>query len=261
MELIRLAAKKTVAQMLQRDSFKKRLQADIDVYMHEFLYPLMQGYDSVMVKSDIELGGTDQTFNNLVGRDIQRAYGQKAQIVMIMPILVGLDGTDKMSKSKGNYIGVTNEPSDIFGKVMSISDDMMENYFTLLTNIQPEEIAELTDPAKTHPKEAKVLLAKTIVTQFHDEEAARRGAAEFEKVMDLFDHVIASSDVGVRKPAPRFYAMACEIAKVEPGQVVFLDDLGINLKPARAMGMTTIKVTNPQMAIKDLEAILGISLS
>ena len=182
MELIRLAAKKTVAQMLQRDSFKKRLQADIDVYMHEFLYPLMQGYDSVMVKSDIELGGTDQTFNNLVGRDIQRAYGQKAQIVMIMPILVGLDGTDKMSKSKGNYIGVTNEPSDIFGKVMSISDDMMENYFTLLTNIQPEEIAELTDPAKTHPKEAKVLLAKTIVTQFHDEEAARRGAAEFEKV-------------------------------------------------------------------------------
>ncbi|MHC5060861.1 MAG: tyrosine--tRNA ligase [Planctomycetota bacterium] len=182
MEMIRLAAKKTVAQMLQRDSFKKRLQTDVDVYMHEFLYPLMQGYDSVMVKSDIELGGTDQMFNNLVGRDIQRAYGQKPQIVMIMPILVGLDGTEKMSKSKGNYIGVTDEPGDIFGKVMSISDDMMENYFTLLTDIRPEEIAELIDPARTHPKEAKVLLAKTIVTQFHDEQAAECAAAEFEKV-------------------------------------------------------------------------------
>ncbi len=182
MEMIRLAAKKTVSQMLQRDSFKKRLQADIDVYMHEFLYPLMQGYDSVMVKSDIELGGTDQTFNNLVGRDIQRAYGQEPQIVMIMPILVGLDGTEKMSKSKGNYIGITDEPGDIFGKVMSISDDMMENYFTLLTNVRPEEIAELTDPARTHPKEAKVLLAKTIVAQFHDEEAAGCAAEEFENV-------------------------------------------------------------------------------
>jgi tyrosyl-tRNA synthetase len=133
MELIQIAAKKTVAQMLQRDTFKKRLQADVDVYTHEFLYPLMQGYDSVMVESDVELGGTDQTFNNLVGRDIQKAYGQKPQIVITMPILVGLDGKEKMSKSKGNYIGVTDEPKDMFGKVMSISDDMMENYFTLLT--------------------------------------------------------------------------------------------------------------------------------
>ena len=182
MEVIRLAGKKTVAQMLQRDSFKKRLQADVDVYMHEFLYPLMQGYDSVMVKSDVELGGTDQMFNNLIGRDIQRGYDQKPQIVMVMPILVGLDGTEKMSKSKGNYVGVTDEPGDMFGKVMSISDDMMENYFTLLTDIRPEKIAELTNPVKTHPKEAKVLLAKTIVTQFHDEDAAQRAAAEFEKV-------------------------------------------------------------------------------
>jgi tyrosyl-tRNA synthetase len=121
MELIQIAAKKTVAQMLQRDTFKKRLQADVDVYTHEFLYPLMQGYDSVMVESDVELGGTDQTFNNLVGRDIQKAYDQKPQIVITMPILVGLDGKEKMSKSKGNYIGVTDEPKDMFGKVMSIS--------------------------------------------------------------------------------------------------------------------------------------------
>jgi len=182
MELIQLAAKKTVAQMLQRDSFKARLQADEDVYAHEFLYPLIQGYDSVMVKSDVELGGTDQTFNNLVGRDIQRAYGQKPQVVITMPILVGLDGKEKMSKSKGNYIGVTDEPNDMFGKIMSISDDMMENYFTLLTDLPTEKIAELIDPDKTHPKEAKVLLAKTIVAQFYDRVAAEDAAAQFEKV-------------------------------------------------------------------------------
>ncbi|RKY09990.1 MAG: tyrosine--tRNA ligase [Planctomycetota bacterium] len=182
METVHLAGKKTVAQMLQRDSFKKRLQADVDVYMHEFLYPLMQGYDSVMIKSDVELGGTDQTFNNLIGRDIQRAYGQEPQIVVIMPILVGLDGVEKMSKSKGNYIGVTDAPADMFGKVMSISDEMMENYFTLLTDLPADKIAELTDPAKTHPKEAKVALGKMIVEQFHGARAAQAAAAHFDKV-------------------------------------------------------------------------------
>jgi len=181
-ELIQIAAKKTVAQMLQRDTFKKRLAADIDVYTHEFLYPLMQGYDSVMIKSDVELGGTDQTFNNLVGRDIQKAYDQPPQVVITVPILVGLDGKEKMSKSKGNYIGVTDQPNDMFGKVMSISDDMMENYFTLLTGIPADKIAELTDPAKTHPKDAKVLLGKTVVTQFYDTAAADAAAAEFDKV-------------------------------------------------------------------------------
>jgi len=182
MEIIRLVAKKTVAQMLQRDSFKKRLQAEEDVYMHEFLYPLLQGYDSVVVKSDVELGGTDQTFNNLVGRDIQKAYGQEPQIVITMPILVGLDGKEKMSKSKGNYIGVTDEPNDMFGKVMSISDDMMKDYFTLLTDLPSAGIEELTDPAKTHPKETKVLLGKNIVAQFYNEATAQLAASQFEKV-------------------------------------------------------------------------------
>ena len=182
MELIQLMAKKTVAQMLQRDSFKKRLQADEDVYMHEFLYPLMQGYDSVVVQSDVELGGTDQTFNNLIGRDIQRAYGQSPQVVITMPILVGLDGREKMSKSKGNYIGVTDEPNDMFGKVMSISDEMMENYFTLLTDLSADKIAELVNPDRTHPKEAKVLLGKTIVAQFYNDATAQLAAAQFEKV-------------------------------------------------------------------------------
>ena len=187
-ELIALAAKKTVAQMLQRDSFKARLASEEDVYVHEFLYPLMQGYDSAVIKSDVELGGTDQTFNNLVGRDIQRAYGQEAQIVITMPILVGLDGTEKMSKSKDNYIGVTDEPADMFGKVMSISDDMMENYFTLLTDMPAAEIAKLTDASQTHPKEAKVLLGKTLVTQFYDKDAA-------DGAVGLFDRVFAQNQL------------------------------------------------------------------
>lgn len=182
MELIQLAAKKTVAQMLQRDSFRLRLNNDIDVYTHEFLYPLMQGYDSVAIQSDVELGGTDQTFNNLVGRDVQRAYGQPPQIVIIMPILAGLDGVQKMSKSKGNYIGVTDAPSEMFGKTMSIPDELMDNYFTLLTDMSSEEIKILCDAAKTHPKEAKVKLGKLIVEQFYDAKAAEDAAEEFERV-------------------------------------------------------------------------------
>ena len=182
MELIQLMAKKTVAQMLQRDSFKKRLAADVDVYMHEFLYPIMQGYDSLEIRADVELGGTDQTFNNLVGRDIQKAYGQPAQIVMIMPILVGLDGVEKMSKSKGNYIGLTDEPNDMFGKVMSIPDALMDNYFTLLTDLPRPRIDELLNPDKTHPRAAKAELGKLIVTQYHTPEAAEAAAAEFDRV-------------------------------------------------------------------------------
>ena len=163
-DIIKLTSNMTVARMLERDVFELRYKSGSPISIYEFLYPLMQGYDSVMVKSDVELGGTDQTFNNLVGRDIQRAYGQQPQIVITMPILIGLDGKEKMSKSKGNYIGVTDEPNNMFGKIMSISDEMMENYFTLLTNLSAERITELLNPDKTHPKEAKVLLAKTIVS-------------------------------------------------------------------------------------------------
>jgi len=205
-EMIQLAAKKTVAQMLQRDTFKKRLQAEVDVYTHEFLYPLMQGYDSVMIHSDVELGGTDQTFNNLVGRDIQKGYDQQPQIVITMPILVGLDGQEKMSKSKGNYIGVTDEPNDMFGKVMSISDDMMENYFTLLTDLPTAEIADLANPDRTHPKQAKVRLGKTIVAQFHGNDAAESAAAEFDRVFargqlpdDMAEIEIAAQPIAASK--------------------------------------------------------------
>lgn len=181
-DVIKLTGTMTVARMLERDTFDQRYKKGDPIGIHEFLYPLMQGYDSVMINSDVELGGTDQTFNNLIGRDLQRLDNQKPQIVMTMPILVGLDGKEKMSKSKNNYIGVTDEPNDMFGKVMSTSDEMMENYYTLLTDIDAEAIAELIDPAKTHPKQAKVNLGKIIVTQFYDAAVADAAVANFENV-------------------------------------------------------------------------------
>jgi tyrosyl-tRNA synthetase len=182
MELIQLAAKKTVAQMLQRDSFRKRLQEGQDVFLHEFLYPIMQGYDSVKVQADVELGGSDQTFNNLVGRDIQKMYGQAPQIVLIMPILVGLDGVEKMSKSKGNYVGVTDSPRDMFGKVMSIPDDLMDNYFTLLSDLPRAKIDELVSPARTHPRQAKAMLGRMIVEAYHSSAAAQAASDEFDRI-------------------------------------------------------------------------------
>jgi len=181
-DIIKLTSNMTVARMLERDTFELRHKKGDPIGIHEFLYPLMQGYDSVMIKSDVELGGTDQTFNNLVGRDLQRIHDQSPQVVITTPILIGLDGKEKMSKSKGNYIGVTDEPKDMFGKIMSISDDMMENYFTLLTDLTSEEITNLVNPDKTHPKQAKVLLGKIIVAQFYDQTTAQTAAAEFDKV-------------------------------------------------------------------------------
>jgi tyrosyl-tRNA synthetase len=181
-DVIKLTASMTVARMLERDTFEIRYKKGDPIGVHEFLYPLMQGYDSVAIKSDVELGGTDQTYNNLVGRDLQRIDGQPPQIVITMPILVGLDGVQKMSKSKGNYIGVTDTPTDMFGKTMSIPDELMENYFTLLTNIPAAEIETLCDASKTHPKQAKVKLGKLIVEQFYDVAAADGAAAEFDRV-------------------------------------------------------------------------------
>ncbi|ARN57960.1 tyrosine--tRNA ligase [Sedimentisphaera salicampi] len=180
--IIKLCSSMTVARMLERDTFEQRYKKGDPISIHEFLYPLMQGYDSVMIESDVELGGTDQTFNNLAGRDLQRINAQQPQIVMTMPILAGLDGIEKMSKSKNNYIGVTDEPADMFGKIMSISDEMMENYFTLLTDVPEDKIAELIDSEKTHPKKAKALLAKDIIAQFYDSEAAQQAEAAFEQV-------------------------------------------------------------------------------
>jgi tyrosyl-tRNA synthetase len=177
-DVLRLASQMTVARMLERDTFEKRYKADVPIGVHEFLYPLMQGYDSVVVQADVELGGTDQTFNNLVGRELQKDAGQESQIVMIMPILEGTDGVEKMSKSKGNYIGLSDAPKDMFGKTMSISDDLMWQWYGLLLGKTPAEITELK---KGHPMEAKQALGRALVAQYHGDSAADHARADFEK--------------------------------------------------------------------------------
>jgi tyrosyl-tRNA synthetase len=176
---IRLAAKYTVGQILQREDFTKRMQKSLPISIHEILYPLAQGYDSVMLQADVELGGTDQKFNLLVGRELQRQYGQEAQVIMTTPLLEGTDGVEKMSKSLGNYVGITEAPSSMFGKIMSISDELMCRYYLLLTDLSVSEIEEIK---KEHPRKAKEDLAKRIITDFHGEQAAEEAAEEFRKV-------------------------------------------------------------------------------
>ncbi len=181
---VRLAAKYNVAQMLERREFKTRYESGKPIAVHEFLYPLAQAYDSVFLEADVELGGTDQLFNLNVGRDIMPAFGLEAQVVMTTPLLEGLDGVEKMSKSLGNYVGVTDEPAEMFGKVMSISDDLMWKYYTLLTDLGPTEISTLRSRVASgdvHPKQAKVDLAKRITADFHGAAAADRAADEFER--------------------------------------------------------------------------------
>ena len=181
---IKLAAKYNVAQMLERREFKQRFETGKPIAVHEFLYPLAQAYDSVVLNADVELGGTDQLFNLNVGRDLMPAYDLEAQIVMTTPLLEGLDGVEKMSKSLGNYVGVTEAPSEMFGKLMSISDDLMWKYYSLLTDLSADEIAERRSAIAAgtlHPKDAKVDLAKRIVTDFHDRGAADEAAEAFER--------------------------------------------------------------------------------
>jgi len=179
-DVLRLAARMTVARMMERDTFEIRYKAGDPIGVHEFLYPLMQGHDSVAIEADVELGGTDQTFNCLAGRDLLRDALLEPQVVLTMPLLVGLDGTEKMSKSKGNTVGVTEPPKEMFGKLMSLPDDLMENYFTLLTDVPVGEIQELLQT--THPRDAKEQLAKMIVTRYYGKEAAEKEAEEFRRV-------------------------------------------------------------------------------
>jgi len=181
-DVLKLAGKMTLGQMLKRDDFRSRFESETPIGVHELMYPLMQGYDSVMIESDVELGGTDQTFNNLVGRDLQIEAGQVPQVVIILPILVGIDGVQKMSKSLGNYVGLTDEPKLMFERIMSIPDAVMRSYLTLLTNFDAERIEALLDPKHTHPKQAKVGLGKTIVAAYHDQVQADWAAEEFDRV-------------------------------------------------------------------------------
>ena len=180
--MIRLAAKYTVARMLERDDFAKRYREGQPIAVHEFLYPLAQGYDSVALKADVELGGTDQKFNLLVGRELQRHYGQEPQVILTLPLLEGLDGVNKMSKSLDNYVGITEPPAEMFGKLMSISDVLMWRYYELLSFRPQTEIAALQRDCAdgSNPRDAKVMLAQEIVTRFHGRSAAERALAEFE---------------------------------------------------------------------------------
>ena len=180
--MIRLAATYTVARMLERDDFAKRYKSEQPIAIHEFLYPLAQGYDSVALRTDVELGGTDQKFNLLVGRELQRHYGQEPQCILTLPLLEGTDGVNKMSKSLDNYIGITESPAEMFGKLMSISDTLMWRYFELLSFRSIDAIAKLKTECEggRNPRDAKVMLAQEIVTRFHSHEAAERALTDFE---------------------------------------------------------------------------------
>jgi tyrosyl-tRNA synthetase len=200
-DVLKLASQMTVSRMLERDDFQKRYRDQVPIGIHEFLYPLMQGYDSVMVRADIELGGRDQTFNLLVGRELQKSQGMEQQVCITLPLLIGLDGTSKMSKSLGNYIGVAESAREMFGKLMSIPDALMRDYFTLLTNVGESEVNGLLGE-QTHPRAAKERLAREVVTQYHGAPAAESEAEEFRKVFaqkelpsEMPDVTLAASDL------------------------------------------------------------------
>ncbi len=209
-DMIRLASRYTLARLLERDDFAKRYAENAPIAMHELLYPLMQGYDSVALKADLELGGSDQRFNLLVGRELQRQYDQEPQCILTMPLLVGLDGVNKMSKSKHNYIGITDAANDMFGKVMSVSDSLMWDWYDLLSLRSNAELAQLKKECSEgrNPRDAKVMLAKEIVTRFHDEAAADAAEAEFnnrfragEMPSDIQEISVAAQDgeIGIGK--------------------------------------------------------------
>jgi tyrosyl-tRNA synthetase len=223
-DIVRLAARFTVSQMLERDDFHKRYEAEQPISLHEFLYPVMQGYDSVCLESDVELGGTDQKFNLLCGRELQRQYGQKPQIVLMTPILEGLDGVQKMSKSLGNAIGINEPSSEMYGKLMSISDELMWKYWVFLTDLKQSEVdalrAEVTD-GKVHPMEVKKRLARTITSGFHGEDAAQsadenwaRMFQQKEAAEDLEEVAVAYADVAIHADASPNGAVQIRLPKL-----------------------------------------------
>lgn len=209
-DMIRLCAQYTMARIMEREDFRNRYQNNLPISIHEFLYPLVQGYDSVALQADIELGGHDQIFNLFVGRDIQKSYGQESQVLVTVPLLEGTDGVNKMSKSYGNYVGIDEPPDDMFGKLMSISDDLMIKYYELLSDIPLNALVALKTgiaAGTVHPRQAKVDFAKEIITRFHDEAAARAAHESFEKMFrdkeipdDIETVVMNRYDAGIWLP-------------------------------------------------------------
>jgi tyrosyl-tRNA synthetase len=262
-DFVKLSAQYTVSRMIERDDFTKRFQEHRPISIHEFLYPLVQGYDSVALKSDVELGGTDQKFNMLVGREIQKSYGVEPQCVITVPIIEGLDGVKKMSKSYDNYIGVTESPRDMFGKTMRISDDLMWKYYEALTDKTIDEIAQMkSDVAsgKLHPKAAKVNLAKFFVTRFHNADAAQKEEQYFE---ETFSKKQVSADIETRTLSTQEIAANCngdlssDKQSVSIGILNLIKGLGMadstskarQLVEQNAVEMNGEKVKNPKAKI------------
>jgi len=247
-DLIKLAAKHTVARMLERDDFHKRYESSKAISIHEFLYPLVQGYDSVALEADVELGGTDQKFNLLVGRQLQQAYGQPPQVVLTMPLLVGLDGVNKMSKSLDNSIGITDAPGEMFGKLMSISDDLMWRYFELLSFKPLDEIQgfkqQVTDGE--NPRDIKYLLAEELVSRFHDKDAAAKAQQDF---IARYRHGATPEEMD-----ERMFTSAEPALNIAP----ILRDAGLTSSSSEAIRMIkqgavridNERVDNPKMTIK-----------
>lgn len=246
-DMIKMAANYTVARVLERDDFKKRYKEGTPIAIHELLYPLTQGYDSVALKSDLELGGTDQLFNLLVGRDLQASYGQESQCVLTMPILEGLDGVNKMSKSLDNYISVVETPKDMFGKTMRVSDDLMFRWYELLTDMTATQIAGLKSDVKAgrkHPRQVKVELAKFFVKRFHSEAAANAAEEEFNRIF---------VDKGLPDDIPEVKVVP-EVQVSLPALMVRLQLVASNSEASRlieggAVQIDNDKVSNPRLKL------------
>ena len=245
--MITLAAKYTVARILERDDFTKRYKNGLPISMHELLYPLMQGYDSVALKSDLELGGTDQKFNLLVGRELQKEYGQEPQCILTMPLLEGLDGIEKMSKSKNNYVGISEAPNEMFGKLMSISDALMWRYYTLLSFRSLDDITQLQTETRNgrNPRDAKVALAQELVSRFHSSTAA-------EKALEDFNH---RAKGGVPDDIPEFKLSGAPISMMH-----LLKQLGLvasNSEAVRNIEQGGVKVDGHSIHDRDLKLAPG----
>lgn len=249
-DFIKLTAQYTVARMLERDDFTKRYKSNVPISIHEFLYPLTQGYDSVALKSDVELGGTDQKFNLLVGRDLQSSFGQEPQVVLTMPLLEGLDGVNKMSKSLDNYISIVDTPKDMFGKTMRVSDELMFRYYELLTDITPAALLQLKEDVKSgakHPREVKVSLAKFFVGRYHSAEAAQKAEEEFNRIF---------VDKGLPDEVPEFKVFAEKgvglCALMSKAGLVASNSEGSRLIQGGGVSLNGEKVSDPKLKL-DLE--------
>ena len=262
-DMIRLCAQYTMARMMEREDFRNRYQNNLPISIHEFLYPLVQGYDSVALMADVELGGHDQIFNLFVGREIQRAYGQESQCIVTVPLLEGTDGVNKMSKSYGNYVGIDEPPDVMFGKLMSISDDLMIKYYELLSDITLEGLNTLKEGIRlgtTHPKEAKVNLAKEIITRFHSAEAANIAHENFEK---MFRDKEIPDDIDViemKRPKEDPVSVAHFLRDIgmvsssvsEGIRMIEQGGVSVAINPDTQIDVKLVKITEKQMPLKDV---------